>query len=345
MTVEEIARIVGGKAHGDTTREIREIAQLEAATADQLAFAEGARAIDRAADSQAGCVLIPENASLPGRTFIRVPNAKLAFIAAAQTLAPPARPVPGRHPTAVIAEDATIGEGVSVGPLVTVEQGARVGEGTSLRAGVFIGTGAEIGRYCTLHPHVTVYPGARVGDRVVLHSGVVLGADGFGYVFSEGRYHKFPQVGGVIVEDEVEIGANTTIDGGSLGTTRIGYGTKIDNLVQIAHNVRIGRHCVIAAQTGISGSSEIGDYVVIGGQAGIGDHVRIGNKAVIGGQAGVLPGKVIRPGAVVWGTPARPLAEFKKLYSQLSRLPALALKIKKLSRTLEARRSMEKNPE
>jgi len=171
-----------------------------------------------------------------------------------------------------------------------------------------------------------------IGNRVIIHSGAVLGSDGFGYVFAEGRQQKFPEVGKLVVGDDVEIGANTTVDRGSLGTTSIGEGTKIDNLVQIAHNVRIGRHAVIAAQTGISGSVEVGDYVVMGGQVGIGDHACIGSRAVLGGGAGVLPGKIVRPGTTVWGRPARPLDEFKRMYAQLARLPALAEKVKELSK-------------
>jgi len=332
MTVGEIARVVAGKAHGNAAREIHGVAQIETATPEDLAFAEGARALDRATRSQAGCVLAPEGASLPGRTFITVANPKLAFIEAAEALRSSETLAPGVHPTAVVSPQAQLGPGVCVGPHVVIESGAKVGACSVLGAGVFVGAEAEIGSHSVLHPRVTLYPGSRVGNRVVLHSGVVVGGDGFGYVFAGGRYRKFPQIGGVVIEDEVEIGCNSTIDRGSLGSTVIGFGTKIDNLVQIAHNVRIGRHCVIAAQTGISGSSEIGDYAVIGGQAGIGDHVRIESRVVLGGQAGVLPGKIVREGSVLWGTPARPLAEFKKLYAHLASLPDLARKVRQLSR-------------
>jgi UDP-3-O-[3-hydroxymyristoyl] glucosamine N-acyltransferase len=184
---------------------------------------------------------------------------------------------------------------------------------------------------------VTLYPGAQIGNRVILHAGVVVGSDGFGYVFAEGCHQKFPQLGQVIIEDDVEIGSNSTVDRGSLGTTQIGQGTKIDNLVQIAHNVKIGRHCVIAAQTGISGSCEIGDYVVMGGQVGMGDHARVEDRAVLGGGAGILPGKIVRKGETVWGRPARPLAEFKRMYAQFARLPRLAEKVKELSQKLAQR--------
>jgi UDP-3-O-[3-hydroxymyristoyl] glucosamine N-acyltransferase len=199
---------------------------------------------------------------------------------------------------------------------------------------VFLGEGVTLGSQCVLYPRVTVYPGARIGNRVVLHAGVVVGSDGFGYVFAEGRQYKFPQLGGVIVEDDVEIGSNSTIDRGSLGTTVVGSGTKIDNLVQVAHNVRIGRHCMIAAQTGISGSVEIGDYVVLGGQVGVADNVRIEDNVMVGAQAGIPSGKALRKGITYWGTPARPLTEFKKMYAHLSHLPCFVEKIGRLERRL-----------
>lgn len=314
--------------------EIRGVAGLETAAPDDLSFAEDARALERATRSRAGCLLIPESASLPGRTTIAVAGPKFAFIRAAQTLGPSEVPTPGIHPTAVVHPAAKLALDVSVGPHAVVERGATVGAGTCLGAGVFLGEGAQVGAQCVLHPRVTVYAGARIGNRVVLHSGVVIGSDGFGYVFAEGRQHKFPQIGQVVIEDDVEIGSNSTVDRGSLGNTVIGQGTKIDNLVQIAHNVRIGRHCVIAAQTGISGSAEIGDFVVLAGQVGVADRVRIEDRAVIGAQAGIPTGKTVRAGSVMWGTPARPLAQFKKMYASLSNLPKLAQTVKDLSRRL-----------
>ncbi len=210
-----------------------------------------------------------------------------------------------------------------------------MGLGTRLGPGVFLGEGVWVGACCVLYPRVTVYPGARIGDRVLLHAGVVVGSDGFGYVFAEGKHVKFPQLGKIIIEDDVEIGSNSTLDRGSLGTTVIGQGTKIDNLVQIAHNVRIGRHCIIVSQTGISGSVDIGDYVVMGGQVGIGDHVRIEDRVTIGGQAGVLPGKIVRSGSTIWGTPSRPMSEFKRTIARLARLDDLAEKVKGLARQME----------
>ena len=334
MTVSEIARLLGTEVQGDASREIRGVAALESAGPHDLTFAEGERGMARAANSRAGCILVPPGVNLEGQTTLAVANPKLAFVRAAGALRPAPPVLPGIHPTAVIASDARLAPDVSVGPYVVVESDVTVGPGTSLGAGVFLGRGVQVGAGCTLHPRVTVYPGAKIGDRVVLHAGVVIGGDGFGYVFAEGRYHKFPQLGQVVIEDDVEIGCNTTVDRGSLETTVIGEGTKIDNLVQVAHNVRIGRHCVIAAQTGISGSVRIGEYVILGGQVGVADHVRLEDQVVAGAQAGIPTGKIIRKGTTVWGTPARPLAEFKKMYAHMSNLPALARKVKELSRRL-----------
>ena len=332
MKVAEIARLLGTVVRGDAGREIRGLAALESAGPDDLTFAEGERALTRAVQSRAGCIIVPPEVRLEGQTTLAVANPKLAFIRAADVLRPAPAALPGIHPTAVIASNARLAPDVSVGPYVVVESDVIVGSGTSLGAGVYLGRGVRVGAGCTLHPRVTAYPGAKIGDRVVLHAGVVIGGDGFGYVFADGRHHKFPQLGQVVIEDDVEIGCNTTVDRGSLDTTVIGQGTKIDNLVQVAHNVRIGRHCVIAAQTGISGSVEIGEYVVLGGQVGVADHVRLEDQVVAGAQAGIPTGKIIRKGTTVWGTPARPLTEFKKMYAHMSNLPALARKVKELSR-------------
>lgn len=339
MRIEQLAVLLGGKVRGDSTREIRGVASLENAGPEELAFLEGTRDLARAVRSRAGCILVTEGAELARQTTMKVSHPKLAFIRAAEALAPSVARTPMIHPSAIIAKDAQLAPGVSAGAHVVIESGAVVGEGTRLEAGVFLGEGVEVGSFCVFYPRVTVYPGARIGNHVILHAGVVIGSDGFGYVFADGRHHKFPQLGRVMIEDDVEIGSNTTVDRGSLGTTVIGMGSKIDNQVQIAHNVQIGRHCVIAAQTGVSGSARIGDYVVMGGQVGIGDHVRIEDHVTIGGQAGILNGKIVRKGSTVWGTPARPLAEFKRMYAQLANLPKLAQKVKNLSQQFEKRAS------
>jgi UDP-3-O-[3-hydroxymyristoyl] glucosamine N-acyltransferase len=334
MKVSEIARILGARVVGDPSQEIRGVAGLDDAGPDDLSYAEGARGRAKAFSSRAGCILVEEGRVIEGRTTLAVPNPKWAFVRASEALRPRRPHEPEIHPTAVIHPQAQLAENVSVGPHTVVERQVRVGPRTRLAAGVTLGEGVEVGADCVLHPRVTVYPGARIGNRVILHAGVVIGSDGFGYVFAEGRHHKFPQIGSVVIGDDVEIGSNTTVDRGSLGTTVIGEGTKIDNLVQIAHNVRIGRHTVIAAQTGISGSAEIGDYVVMAGQVGVGPRVHIEDQAVIAGQSGVLDGKTVRKGSTVWGTPARPIANIKKIYASLTNLPNLTRMVEELSRRL-----------
>jgi len=332
MKISELATLLGGILHGEANREVREVGALGTAGPEELAFAEDAKSLELAATSQAGCILVPADCTLAGHSTIGVEYPKLAFVRAAQALCPPRKFPPGVHPTAVIAPDARIAEDAVICPYVVIESGVEVGKGTYLGMGAWLGEGSRLGSNCTLYARVSVYPGAKIGNRVILHSGVVLGSDGFGYVFAEGHYEKFPQRGGVVIEDDVEIGSNSTVDRGSLGVTVIGQGSKIDNLVQIAHNVKVGRHCVIAAQTGISGSAEIGDYVVMGGQVGVADHIRIEEGAMIGGQAGIF--RTIRKGSKVWGTPARPLEEYKQVYAQLSRLPDLARKVKEITRQL-----------
>ncbi len=341
MKSSELAKLLGGIQLGEEDREVIDIAALEAAGPHDLAYAEGAKCCELAAASRAGCILVPKGCGLPGRASIEVANPKLAFVRGAQVLCPPPKLQPGIHPTAVIAPDAHLAEDVVVCSYAVVESGVDVGPGTYLGAGVYLGERAKVGAHCVLYPRVNIYPGAQIGNRVILHSGVVVGSDGFGYVFAEDHYEKFPQRGGVVIEDDVEIGSNSTVDRGSLGVTVIGQGTKIDNLVQIAHNVHVGRHCVIAAQTGISGSVEIGDYVVMGGQVGVADHIRIEDGAMIGGQAGIF--RTIRKGTKVWGTPARPLDEIKKMHGQLANVPGLARKMEEISRRLSERDSNKNN--
>jgi UDP-3-O-[3-hydroxymyristoyl] glucosamine N-acyltransferase len=225
-------------------------------------------------------------------------------------------------PTASVAAPELLGRGIAIDQYVVMGR-VSVGDGTVIKPGCAIATGSSIGRDCVLHPRVTIYPGVTLGDRVVVHAGAVLGADGFGYVRdpATGEYIQFPQQGTLIVEDDVEIGANTTIDRGALEETRIGKGTKIDNLVHIGHNVRVGRNVVIAAQTGISGSTVIGDGAVIGGQVGMGDHATVGQGVIVGSGAGILPHKKLHgPGQVFWGVPAKPLHQHLKELATIAKL-------------------------
>jgi UDP-3-O-[3-hydroxymyristoyl] glucosamine N-acyltransferase len=236
----------------------------------------------------------------------------------------------GIHATAVVASLARVGKGVSIGPYAVIGEDAHIGEGTQIGAHCVIGAGCWIGEKCRIHPRVTLYAGVRIGHRVEIHAGTVIGADGFGYAYGDGRYWKFPQVGIVEIGDDVEVGANATIDRGSLDDTRIGEGVKLDNLVHVGHNVQIGAHTVIAAQTGISGSSSLGHHVVVGGQVGIADHCTLEDGAIAGAQAGIPTGKTIRAGQTVWGTPAREIGKFKEAYAWYARLPELGARIKEI---------------
>jgi len=329
-TAGELAEYLGAKIDGDARAQISGVAAPERARAGDLIYLDSPRHQQRAADSAATCVLVRSGTRLAGKTTIEVSEPKFAFVKAAHWLLPEPARAAAIHPTAIIAPDAKVGERVSIGPYVVIEEDAEIGAGSVIEAFCFLGRGTRLGENCRLHPHVTLYAGSRLGRRVELHAGAVIGSDGFGYVFGEGRHWKFPQIGTVEIGDDVEIGSNTAVDRGSLEATQIGKGVKIDNLVQIAHNVQIGEHSVLAAQTGISGSSTLGKHVLIGGQAGMGDHAHIEDGAIVGGQAGILPGKIVRRGQIVWGTPARALEKFKEQHVSLARLPQLAERIRRL---------------
>jgi UDP-3-O-[3-hydroxymyristoyl] glucosamine N-acyltransferase len=329
-TAKELAEALGAKIEGDSSLELRGVAAPERAGPHDLIYVAAAKHVERAASSAALCVIAGEGIALPRKTVLRSGQPKLAFAKAAALLIERAPIAAGIHPTAIVVPLARVGAGVSIGPYAVIGENVHVGEGTQIGAHCVISAGCWIGDHCRIHPRVTLYGGVRIGNRVEVHSGVVIGADGFGYAYGEGRYWKFPQAGIVEIGDDVEIGANTTIDRGSLDDTRIAEGVKLDNLVHVGHNVQIGAHTVIAAQTGISGSCVFGKNVVIGGQAGFGEHCHVEDGAIIGGQAGILGGKTIRGGQTVWGTPARPMNKFKEQYAWYARLPELAERIRKL---------------
>lgn len=336
QTAKAIAEAVGAKLEGHGSFELRGVAAPERAAAHDLIYVERAKHADRAAASAALCVIAAESIALPGKIVLRSAQPKLAFAKAAALIVERVPIATGVHPTAIVAPLARISPTAGVGPFAVVGEDAHVGEGTQIGAHCVIGAGCWIGEHCRIHPRVTLYAGVRIGHRVEIHSGAVIGADGFGYAQGEGRYWKFPQVGIVEIADDVEIGANTTIDRGSLDDTRIAEGVKLDNLVHIAHNCQIGAHTVMAAQAGLSGSCEFGKHVVVGGQAGFGEQCYLEDGAVIGGQSGVLGGKTIRGGQTVWGTPARPLEKFKEQFAWQARLPDLAARIKELEAKLES---------
>lgn len=328
-TVSEFALHVDGCVVGDGDIQIHRVASLDSATAGEIAYVEDEKFFAAANQSKASCVIVPEGADLNVSCRIEVKNPKLAFALIAEVLHPPKKHPPEIHSTAVIADTADIALQVFIGAFVCIGEHSTVGSGTQIRAGAKIGDHVTIGNDCVIHPNVFLEDNVTIGDRVILHAGVVIGADGFGYVRGDLGYHKFPQIGTVIIEDDVELGANTTVDRGALGRTRIGKGTKLDNMVHVGHNCDIGERVVIAAQTGISGSVTIEDDCVIGGQVGFGDHIRVQSGAVIGSKAGVLPGKIVRPG-VWWGIPIQPLDEYKRLNAHISRLPQVREELKKL---------------
>ena len=329
-TAQELARAIGALLEGDGSIELTGVAAPERASSNDLFFVDSAKHAERAAASAALCVVVPEEISVPGKTLLRAKEAKVAFAKAAALLRESSVLANGVHATALIAPLAKVAPSASIGPYAVIGEDAHIGENTQIGAHCVIGAGCWIGDACRIHPRVTLYANIRIGNRVEIHSGAVLGADGFGYAYGEGRHWKFPQTGIIEIADDVEIGANTTIDRGSLDDTRIAEGVKLDNLVHVGHNVKIGAHTVVAAQTGISGSSTLGHHVIVGGQVGIADHCTLEDQSIAGAQAGIPTGKTIRSGQVVWGTPARPLDKFKEAYFWFARLPELAARIKKL---------------
>ena len=306
---------------GDGNAKVCRVAPLDEAVAGDISFVASSKAWKQASASKASCLIVPD--SFPnhgGQTYIRVPNPRLAVARVIAKLHPKTPLAQGVHPTAVIGPETVIGGGASIGPFVTLGARVRIAQGAVIGAGCVIADDVIIGSRATLHPRVTVYPNVTLGNEVILHSGCVIGADGFGYVMTDGAWENFPQIGRVEIGDRVEIGANACVDRAALGVTSIGDGTKLDNMVHIGHNCRIGRHVVIAAQTGISGGVVVEDYAVIGGQVGIGDKARIESRAVLGSGSGVLTSKIVRAGQVMWGTPARPLKEHLAQLAVLSRL-------------------------
>jgi UDP-3-O-[3-hydroxymyristoyl] glucosamine N-acyltransferase len=329
-TARELAAAVGATLEGNADLELGAVASPERAGPRDLIYVDSAKNAARAQASAAICIIAPPGLELPSKTVLRTTAPKLAFAKAAALLMERVPIASGVHPTAIIAALAQVAPNVSIGPYAVIGEDVHVGEGTQIGPHAVIGAGCWIGKNCRIHARVTLYTGVRVGDRVELHSGAVIGSDGFGYAFGEGQYWKFPQAGIVEIGDDVEIGANTTIDRGSLADTRIATGVKLDNLVHIGHNCEIGEHSVLAAQVGLSGSCTFGKNVVVGGQAGFGERCKLEDGAIIGGQSGVLGGKIIRSGETVWGTPARPLEKFKEQFAWLARLPDLAARIKNL---------------
>src|SRR5258706_5857259 len=344
-TAGELAAAIGAKLEGDRNIEVRGVAAPERAGAHDLIYVEAAKHADRATASAAACVIAGETVAISGKTVLRHAEPKVAFAKAAALLVERGQIAAGIHGSELVATLARIGINVSIGPYAVIGEDAHIGNGTQIGAHCVIGAGCWIGESCRIHPRVTLYASARIGSRVEIHAGTVIGADGFGYVYGDGRYWKFPQLGIVEIADDVEIGANATIDRGSLDDTRIGEGVKLDNLVHVGHNVQIGAHSVIAAQTGISGSSSLGHHVVVGGQVGIADHCTLEDGAIAGAQAGIPTGKTIRAGQTVWGTPAREIGKFKEAYAWDGRLSELGARIQELEGQIEGKRKKNISPQ
>ena len=324
-SVKEVAAFVQARVLGDETVQVTGISSIQSAVAGDLIFVDDEKNLRPALQSRASAVIAGDFAAsrTDSKPLLLAAHPRLAFARAAQFLCPKPERKPGIHPSAVVHPSAQLAEGVTVEERVVIGEGVSVGKGTWIGASTVVGAQASVGHDCDLYPNVTLYPGVRLGDRVIVHSGAVLGSDGFGYVRDQttGRYEKFPQLGQLEIEDDVEIGANTTIDRGALDTTHISRGAKIDNLVHVGHNCEIGEDVVIAAQTGLSGSITIEKDVILGGQVGIGEHARIEEGVMLGGQGGVLPNKVLRgKGIAFWGTPAKPVREYLKGLAALARL-------------------------
>ncbi len=331
MRLAEIAGKVGGELVGDGEFDVRDVAEYSDATPDTLSYAESAK--QREAPTSAGALIVPPEVE-PGCPGIRSETPKLAFARAVAILRPQKHPEPGVHPGAHVEEGAKIGENVSIGPAASVGPNAEIGEGCCIGAGARIGEDVKLGPGCVIHPNCILYPGVELGARVVLHGGVVIGSDGFGYVpDGEGGVEKFPQTGTVVIEDDVEIGANTTIDRGAIGETRIKRGAKIDNLVQIAHNVEVGDGCILASQVGISGSVRLGRGVIMGGQVGVSDHVEIGDGAQLAAMTGVT--KSLEGGKIYMDAPADEASKGRRRLAVYSRLPELARRVSALEAKVE----------
>ena len=334
-SVARLAELVGGAVRGEGEMLIARIADLESAQEEEIAYVDSDKFFEAAKQSNASCLIVPQNfdGEFTDSAIIEVANPKLAFSIIGAALHPAKRREPAIHPSASIAETADVALTAYIGPNVCIGDYSHVGPSTRIEAGAVVGDNVTIGAGCVLHPNAVLYDNVSIGNNVILHVAVCIGADGFGYVRDRMGYHKFPQIGTVVIEDDVELGAHTCVDRAALGRTRIGRGTKLDNMVHVGHNCDIGERVVIAAQTGISGSVVIEDDAVIGGQVGFGDHSRVQRGAIIGSKAGILPGKIVRPG-MWWGIPVQPLDEYKRLNAHLGRLPQMREEIKELRRQL-----------
>jgi UDP-3-O-[3-hydroxymyristoyl] glucosamine N-acyltransferase len=333
MTLEQIAQLVGGQLAGDPGCRIEDAAPMEHATPEHITFAEKGPSLKRIAQTKAAAVLVPPGHVEPDKSLVQVKNPRLAYAKVLAVFHPQRRPVAGIHPTAVIGEGCTIGRDVSIGANAVLGERVTLGDGVVLHPLVVLGDDVVIGDHTTLYPHVTILERCRVGRRCIIHAGTVIGSDGFGFVQDGGRHHKIPQVGIVQIDDDVEIGANNTIDRAGYGTTWVQSGVKTDDLVHIGHNVVVGEHTLLVAQVGIAGSTTIGHHAILAGQAGIAGHITIGNESVVGPRTGVahsVPDKQIVSGGVV----AMPHRIWLRFSQVLPTLPDLQKQVRQMEARL-----------
>ena len=334
VSLGDIAEAIGGRLAGEAATSIHGVSSLEEARPGDLAYIEGDRFIDAASSSSASAFVVSRPIAEISRPQVIVDHPRLGFVRVIERFFAPARQPRGIAAEVARGMDIEIGPDASIWPFVTLCDRARIGARVTLYPGVFIGEEAVIGDDCLLYPNVTIREGCVIGARVIIHSGTVIGSDGFGYLQHEGRHHKIPQRGTVVIEEDVELGANVTVDRATFGRTLIGRGSKVDNLVQIAHNVTIGPHSIIVAQVGIAGSTRMGGHVIIGGQAGLADHLEIGERAMIAARSGV--GSNVAEGQTVSGTPAMPHDRSINIHRVFLRLPELRRELHELAERVSA---------
>jgi UDP-3-O-[3-hydroxymyristoyl] glucosamine N-acyltransferase len=333
FTAAEIADHLNGTVRGDGSIQLTSFAPANAARAGDLTFAENEVYFAQAEQSAASAILVDAKFTSTKKVLISVANPRVAFAKVISLFFPEPSFPAGLHPTAIISASAEIDSTAYIGPFCVLDPRVRIGARSVLHASNHVGAHCELGEDVHLFPNVTLYPRTQIGHRVRIHSGTVIGSDGFGYVLDEGLHKKVPQIGNVLIQDDVEIGANVTVDRGALGSTIIGKGTKIDNLVQIAHNVVIGEHCLLVAQAGIAGSTKLGNFVTLAGQVGLAGHLKIGDRVTVAAQSGVMHD--IDPGQKWFGYPAAPDRQMKRQMVAIGQLPELLRRVRKLEKLLK----------